>query len=441
MLAVPFLLFLALNGGVSEYFRAALVYVVRDAERTSFTLPRLTLDLSKPLVAWSSETPSDPARINVRWSPMSEADRQAREARYGLEGGEAVDGTTWTYVLTDRSARNIEALVGDPLADDTHGLDRTAFTVTGRSGPARLETPFDTVPNATAFLYYCFLSLPVLSALVLWRLRGAAGSTRVLRDFEHMVPLLVLAALLNIGFMSRGSTNVRIPDVGVTAAILLAWLSTALLSRDGRCVAPGRAARALARAAVIVGLCLTALSANGLAQGARTVRDAGFVDGPGELVVRAKSTWDVLGADPAALTADEAQPDLLRIAGYVRACTAPGDRLFVLGEYPLLYYFSDRLFAGGHAWLLPLYYSDDQDEARIVARLMSARVPIVLTEDRQSYEEDYRPVFEQVHLYLEREYREAGEVAFDGSRRLRVLVRTDLRPVRNYSPLDLPCFA
>jgi len=64
----------------------------------------------------------------------------------------------------------------------------------------------------------------------------------------------------------------------------------------------------------------------------------------------------------------------------------------------------------------------------------------VLTEERSAYEEDYRPVFEQVHAYLEREYRDAGEVEFDGSRRLRVLVRSDLQPVRSYGALALPCF-
>ena len=288
VLIVPFLLFLALNGGVVEYFRAAFVYVMRDAERTSFALPRLTLDFSRPLVAWSTEAASDPARINVRWSPMPEAERRAREARYSLERGEAVDATTWTYVLADRSSRNIQSLVRDPLVDDTHGLDRTAFTVAGSAAPGRLETQLDAVPNATAFLYYCFLSLPVLSALVLWRLRGVTAPTRVLRDPEYIVPLLVLTALLNIGFMSRGSTNIRIPDVGVTAAILLAWLSTALLSRDGRLVVPARAGRALARAAVMLALCFTVLSANGLAQGARTARDAGFTEGPGELIARAR---------------------------------------------------------------------------------------------------------------------------------------------------------
>jgi hypothetical protein len=113
----------------------------------------------------------------------------------------------------------------------------------------------------------------------------------------------------------------------------------------------------------------------------------------------------------------------------------------VLGEYPLLYYFSDRLFAGGHAWLLPLYYTGDDDEALIVARLRSARVPIVLTEERTVYDEDYRPVFERVHSYLEQEYRDAGEIEFEGPRRVRVLVRADLEPVRRYQPLGLPCFA
>jgi hypothetical protein len=435
---VPFLLFLALNGGVTEYFRAALVYVMRDAERTGFSFPSLSLDRSRPLVGWS--TPPANAQVNVRWWPMPDVDRQARESRYGLEAGEQVDGETWRYVLGNPSQANVESLIRDPLVADTHGIDRTTFTVDGTLSAARFETQLDTVPNATAFLYYWFLSLPFLSAAVLWRLRRTTASTLVLRDPVYIVPLLVLAVLLNIGFMSRGSTNIRIPDVGVTAAILLAWLSTALMSRDGRLVFPARGGRVIARVVMALGLCLTVLSANGLAQGLRTARDAGFGVGPGELVVRARTAWEGLGMDPGALALDGEQPDILRIATYVRSCTESDDRLFVLGEYPLLYYFSDRRFAGGHAWLLPLYYTGDEDETRIVARLTSARVPIVLTESRDVYDEDYRPVFERVDAYFEREYREAGQVEFDGLRRLRVLVRAGLQPVRRYEPLGLPCF-
>jgi hypothetical protein len=121
------------------------------------------------------------------------------------------------------------------------------------------------------------------------------------------------------------------------------------------------------------------------------------------------------------------------------ACTSPHDRLFALGGHPELYYFADRRFAGGHAWLLPYYYGGDADEALIVARLRAANVPVVLTESGSTYEEDYRDVFEQVHGYLVNEYTDAGEVEFGGSRPLRVHVRADLTPVRRYEPLGLPC--
>jgi hypothetical protein len=440
MFIVPFLIFLALSGGVGEYFRAALVYVTRDAERTSFSLPRLSLDFSKPLVALSREPAPAAVRINVRWKPISDEERRGGESRYSLEGGEPLDSTTWTYALRDASPGNIESLIRDPLVDDTHGLDRTTFAVAEAPRPLRLETQLDTVQNATAFLYYCFLCLPVIAAVVLWRLRRAAGPTRVLSTAGHLVPLLVLAAMLNVGFLSRGSTNIRIADVGVTTAVVLAWLISALASRDSHVVAPSLGARVLLRAEAVAVLCLTMLSANGLAQGARSVRDAGFTLGPVELVKRARVAWNTLGAHPSAFTRDEEQPGILRIAGYVNACTSPTDRLFVLGEHPELYYFSDRRFAGGHAWLLPFYYSEDADEARIVTRLKSARVPIVLTEPQPTYEEDYRYVFEQVHQYLDEEYADAGDVEFGGPRPLRVLVRADLEPMRRYEPLDLPCF-
>ena len=158
------------------------------------------------------------------------------------------------------------------------------------------------------------------------------------------------------------------------------------------------------------------------------------------LVTQARMAWNTLGTHPPTLVSDDEQPGILQVADYVNSCTAPTDRLFVLGAHPVLYYFADRRFAGGHAWLLPLYDSADADEARIVERLRSASVPVVLTETRLSYDEDYRSVFEQVHQYLEETYTEAGEVAFGGPQPLRVLVRADFDPMRRYAPFDLPCF-
>jgi len=435
----PFLLFLALNGGVGEYFRLALVYAQRDAQRTSFSFPRFSYDPSRPLFAINGRA-RDAAEINVRWRTASEEQRRDREDTYGLFGGTAVEGMTWRYRLHDVSPSNIESLVRDPLVEDTLGIDRSNFVVAA-ANPVRLETQLDTAENATAFLYYTFLSLPFIAAGVLLRLRKAASSTRTMSSVAHLAPLIVLAAMLTVGFMSRGSTNIRIPDVGVTSAILVAWLISNAVGRDARLLAPHRVARACLWAGAVIGLGLTALSVNGLAHASRTLRDTGFTSGPSAVAERAGAVWRALGMHPSAYAEDDEQPRLLKIAGYVRACTQPEDRLFVLGVYPELYYFAGRAFAGGHAWLLPLYYSEGGDEARIVARLKQARTPIVLTESRSTYEEEYRSVFEEVDAYLRDRYTDAGEIDVGGSVRLRVLVQADLTASGRYEPLGLPCFA
>ena len=122
---VPFLVFLALSGGIGEYFRLALVYAQREAERTDFSAPLFSRDSSR---SFATLTLTRSARINVRWQPVSEEQRRDREARYRLVAGRLVEGTTWTYVLRDVSRANIEPLVRDPLVDDTHGLSRATFT-------------------------------------------------------------------------------------------------------------------------------------------------------------------------------------------------------------------------------------------------------------------------------------------------------------------------
>jgi hypothetical protein len=435
---VPFLVFLALAGGVGEYFRLALVYAERDAQRTTFSLPRFSPDPSKPLLALHGGVGDDGVEVHVRWRPVSDVERRDREAKYGLIDGAALDATTWKYRLHDTSQANVESLVRDPLVEDTSGIDRTKFAI-ATADSLRLETQLDTVTNATAFLYYVFLSLPFVGAGVLLKLRKSPAGARVTVSTAHLVPLLVLAAMLNVAFMSRGSTNIRIPDVGVTSAILLAWLGAAFIGRNARVLVPHRIARMCVKAVAVVALGLTVLSVNGLAQVSSALHGTGFTRGPTTISKRAGEVWDGLGMHPSTFGEEGEQPGLLKIADYVRACTQRDDRLFVLGVYPELYYFADRRFAGGHAWLLPFYYSDANDESRIVARLKQAAVPIVLTEDRSEYAEEYRDVFEQVDAYLRAEYADVGEVDVGGSS-LTVLVRSGLTPSGQYEPLGLPCF-
>jgi hypothetical protein len=70
--------------------------------------------------------------VNVRWAPAvsSDAQRAELEARYRLRVLQQHDGRTWVYRLGDTSQANIRALVTDPCAEDTNGIDRSAFRVT-----------------------------------------------------------------------------------------------------------------------------------------------------------------------------------------------------------------------------------------------------------------------------------------------------------------------
>ena len=432
----PFFIFLALNGGIGEYFRTALVYVRRDAQRTSFSWPRFVYDRSRPLVALTRG--AENVEVNVRWKDVSDEERRARESKYRLTGGASVAASTWRYHLQDVSRENIESLVRDPLVEDTHGIDRTTYDVA--RGPLHLESQLDALANATAFLYYGFLVLPLLGATALIRLRSVPTPTHALSSTRHLVPLLILAAMLNVAFLSRGSTNIRIPDVGVTSAILLAWLIAVAIGRDAGVIAQRRWVRAGLRTAGLVVLLLILLSVNGLAHTPQTLRDGGFTGGPAAVGRQTQAVWDALGMPPREWTQNDEQPRLLKVAAYMAACTAPGDRIFVLGHYPELYYFGDRPFAGGHAWLLPFYYSGGRDEALIIRRLDMARAPLVFTEARATYENEYRRVFQQIDAYLAKYYREAGEVDTGDSTRLRALVREDRRAERTYDELGLPCF-
>ena len=72
-----------------------------------------------------------PPRVYVRWSDhVTASQRVALEAVYHLAEREYADGTTWSYGLLDTSTDNIQRLVQDPAAADTHMIDRDTFELT-----------------------------------------------------------------------------------------------------------------------------------------------------------------------------------------------------------------------------------------------------------------------------------------------------------------------
>jgi hypothetical protein len=71
------------------------------------------------------------ADVHVEWRPSVDAPTRERlTVRYRLENPrKLLDTYTWRYELVDPSTDNIRALVNDPAIEDTHEIDREAYTL------------------------------------------------------------------------------------------------------------------------------------------------------------------------------------------------------------------------------------------------------------------------------------------------------------------------
>jgi hypothetical protein len=92
----------------------------------AFVLVGIVLPVAGRLVAGPKG-----AWIQVEWKPsVDEATRLRLEPQFRLESRRKLEDTyTWRYDLVDPSTRNIRALVNDPNVEDTHRIDRHAYTL------------------------------------------------------------------------------------------------------------------------------------------------------------------------------------------------------------------------------------------------------------------------------------------------------------------------
>jgi hypothetical protein len=103
-------------------------------------------------------------RVNVRWTPdLSTEQRAALERRFHLVSPAHVEGSTWTYDLSDPSPANVNALVDHPAVEDTHGIDRQA-------GLVEADAPQGTTWVDSSLLAAWSASAPIawLGVLSLW---------------------------------------------------------------------------------------------------------------------------------------------------------------------------------------------------------------------------------------------------------------------------------
>ena len=432
LLVAPYLGWLHLNGRLIGQGVSGASTMLGETELAT---PPLHLNLSEGIARIDRVR----AAVAVRWSEAVDATTRAQlESTHGLVDGRTDDGKTYEYGLVDDSRENLRTLIDDPRVEDTNGIDRAAGAiarawwqdVAQATGVARFEwAPLFDRAAAEAWLYYVFLLIPVAALIRL------VMKTHARHDFAaetaKVVCVAVLGILVNV-YLVRGSLDSRLPDVVVPAAIAGAWLLGEHVGWIRR--TPSLALRSVQAAAAAVLMLLTWISLTTYSgASAATLAAAPFQWN------RLRATAAGLARRPIDVGAPAGSTDVAGLTRFVHECTTPRDRLLLVTYEPQVFYYAERLFAGGMTFFHQRANSSDMDQMHIVRKLETEQVPLVVVDERsqRSLEEDYPRLF----AYLQRRFAVAGESTFggDGTRRFRIL--TDRQRTPASTRHDLPCFA
>lgn len=427
VLVAPYLFWMQQNGLLAA---SATTGAGSLAGAARLTWRPLHLDLSHGIVHL------DPVRgrVTVRWSTATTpGERAALEQRYGLVQAQAEGDATASYGVTDDSRGNIRALVADPRVEDTGGINRGAATLDvpalqrGLSsvGLSRLVVgPFFNAADAEAWLYYLFWLIPAAAlGVVALRVKRSGRSPESIK----IGAAAVLGVLLNV-FLLRGSLDSRLPDVVVPHAIVGAWLLAESARRVRRTPVVWRATAAVVAAVVFV-ILGSAVSA----YGRLTVASLASPPVNGASL---KESARLLRRRPIDRWAPPDSDGVPRLTRYVFECTTPEDRLLLVAYEPQVFYYAERLFAGGIEHFHQRRFSSLAEQAKIVATLERQRVPLVIVEDERfrMLQDDYADVL----AYVERRFRPVADTTFDAGRRWRIYADRQARPRGTWD--GLPCF-
>jgi hypothetical protein len=259
--------------------------------------------------------------------------------------------------------------------------------------------------------------------------RGASG------EAIKISAAAMLGIVLNL-FLLRGSLDSRLPDVVVPAAIVGAWLlAESLRALRLRAPSGGRASlvrralvgTAVAAMLVVLGTAVQAYSGSTVESLVRgSVTPSRLRDVARSLHERPIDTW----------SSDHVN-GVRRLTRYVFDCTTAQDRLLLVAYEPQVFYYAERLFAGGIEHFHQRRFSSAAEQGRIVAALRRQRVPLVIVEDDRArmLQDDYAQVF----AYIREGYVPVGETTFHAHRLWRIYADRKAAVRRKWD--DLPCFA
>lgn len=416
LLVAPYLVWVQIYEGLGTYVREGMVFSQREAQRANWwSPPPFAVDASRPLFERFAHGPV----VNVRWQPdASDASIVEAESRHGLVRQALNSPRSWTYEMRRWSASDIEQLVKDPLAADTHGIDRATFSlqvstpqgitswlvnVYGPGEGLRLRA------NATTALFYLVWLVPIAATLALARTWSTCTPT--IRALVAMS--LVMQFAMNLT-MLRDPIETRIRDVLVPVSLLVAWLA----GRLWQAAAPARPT-VLRRVAVAVVLLIIVGGTAAVGDASTQIERTNVANGIDGISQRLRTIRRTLS--PPDERTGRLSPAYRTLVTSLARCTSPGSRLLTLTFAPEIFFFTKRGFAGGHVSFSPGYYTSDRDATVLLQRLSVEDVPFVIL-DTQT-ESEMLGDYPRIGSYVRSNYHEAWRVPLTNEKAFVVLAR------------------
>lgn len=419
LIVSPYLLWVQAYQGVGDYVRQEMALWGREAQKANWwQLPRYGLDTSLPLFRRIVSGPV----VNVRWQDeATDAAIAAAEARHGLVRRQPNAHNNWQYMLTGWGERDLKAIVHDPLAADTHGIDRSTFALqvaapTGFGawlvhvyGPGEgLRLP----ANLLTLLVLALWVLPVAAVAALFVTRGR--SPVEVRAVVAMVVALQFA--MNIS-MLRDPLDTRARDVLLPTALLMAYLSGLFWST------PGLGARVVARRTLVAVVVLLLVASAG-SLGAAPVMLAHAQVGNGVSGVRERARTIRRWFSPPDQRTGPRSPIYQPVIEYIGRCTPRNARLLVLTFAPELFFYTGRAFAGGQVAMSPGFFASDQDAELLLKRVSMEDVPLVITDSQT--EREMIDGYPRIGAHVTQHYHEVERFPISGDKAFVMRARNDL---------------
>jgi hypothetical protein len=429
----PWILFVALNGGLSSYFDTALEFARGEANASNLrSWPWFERVAGQPVLG--AAPPNRPV-AQVEWTAeTTDAVRTNLERRYSLELARVGDESRFYYVQ-DTSDRNLGALDDDPHVAGTTGLGRLDRPVwrefAALLSPFRLSPAFHSASNADAWLFWLFWALPVVSGLVL-AVRVHRGVEQWPGETAAVAALIVLAVAVNAGFL-RDILRTRFSDAIVPPALLSSWLLGFVWATPWQRRVPQAAARIVSFVLVTI----TAASIAAVAGLPEHFERTGIPGGMAAVRDRASSVASLLGqrhrqsvAPPSYVSAA-----LMPFFAYVDRCSSPSDRILVTGEFPDVVVLAGRRFASDGI-VMGAWYSSATNQGRTLARMRQAPpLFVVFIDDRQ-----FQGRFRAISAYLAESFVPLATLESGAGGPIPVLVNRHRRSTSTDGDTGWPCF-